>query len=301
MSNFVLMSEREFTILIIDDQPEVVRELVYFFKQHFANARVLQTIFPEQALAIIHNERPDIILTDWEMPHISGIELLEQIQEKVDFERIAVIICSGKNISSEHLHLALSTGAADYIRKPYEPLEMIARIQSALRDQERLRFLRKAQEELRQAKERNEKLMQRTIDFQKLDIEALALELNANRRLSESIVDKLSRVGRANSTVSQIEHDLRLQLQAGNRLENIRIDLSTINAQFNQKLLSDFPNLSPTDLELCAFYRMGLSSKEIALAKGISIAGVKKSRYRLRKKLRLPGEEDIGIFLTSIV
>jgi DNA-binding CsgD family transcriptional regulator len=58
-----------------------------------------------------------------------------------------------------------------------------------------------------------------------------------------------------------------------------------------------FPNLSATDLKLCAYLRLNLSSKETAQLLNISLKGVEISRYRLRKKLQLPTEVNLYDFL----
>ena len=65
-------------------------------------------------------------------------------------------------------------------------------------------------------------------------------------------------------------------------------------------LKSRFPSLSPTDLKLCAYLRMNLSSKEISQLMNISVRGVEIARYRLRKKLPLATDENLSDFLIAI-
>jgi DNA-binding CsgD family transcriptional regulator len=61
-----------------------------------------------------------------------------------------------------------------------------------------------------------------------------------------------------------------------------------------------FPGLSPTDLKLCAYLRLNLTSKEIAQLMNISLKGVEISRYRVRKKLMLSTEVNLYDFLIDI-
>ncbi|HEY6902326.1 MAG TPA: LuxR C-terminal-related transcriptional regulator, partial [Puia sp.] len=61
-----------------------------------------------------------------------------------------------------------------------------------------------------------------------------------------------------------------------------------------------FPQLSPTDLKLCAYLRLNLASKEIAQILNISLKGVEVSRYRLRKKLNLSPEVNLYDFLIEV-
>jgi DNA-binding NarL/FixJ family response regulator len=78
------------------------------------------------------------------------------------------------------------------------------------------------------------------------------------------------------------------------------INFNRVHEGFVDSLRSRFPDLSANDLKLCALYRIGTQSKDIAEAMGISQTSVKMARYRLRKKLGLTPEEDITEFLTSV-
>lgn len=68
---------------------------------------------------------------------------------------------------------------------------------------------------------------------------------------------------------------------------------------FFQRLKSDYPDLTPSDLRLCAYLRLNLSSKEIAPLLNISVRGVEERRYRLRKRLHLPSEQNLTEFILT--
>jgi DNA-binding CsgD family transcriptional regulator len=68
---------------------------------------------------------------------------------------------------------------------------------------------------------------------------------------------------------------------------------------FFQRLKSDYPDLTPSDLRLCAYLRLNLSSKEIAPLLNISVRGVEERRYRLRKRLQLPSEQNLTEFILA--
>ena len=70
--------------------------------------------------------------------------------------------------------------------------------------------------------------------------------------------------------------------------------------KFLQKLMNKFPVLTHSDLRLCAYLRMNLSSKEIAPLMRISVRGVENHRYKLRKKLNLKKEEDLTDYVLSV-
>ena len=73
-----------------------------------------------------------------------------------------------------------------------------------------------------------------------------------------------------------------------------------VHNNFLTTLKTKFPQLSPTDLKLCAYLRLNLSSKEIAQILNISLKGVEVSRYRIRKKLNLPTETNLYDFLIEV-
>jgi len=71
------------------------------------------------------------------------------------------------------------------------------------------------------------------------------------------------------------------------------------HANFFKRLKTEFPTLTPSDLRLCAYLRMNLSSKEIAPLINITIRGVEERRYRLRKRLNLPPEHNLTDYILS--
>ena len=73
-----------------------------------------------------------------------------------------------------------------------------------------------------------------------------------------------------------------------------------VHNNFLSHLKTKYPQLSPTDLKLCAYLRLNLSSKEIAQLLNISLKGVEVSRYRLRKKLNLVTEVNLHDFLIEV-
>lgn len=81
---------------------------------------------------------------------------------------------------------------------------------------------------------------------------------------------------------------------------NFSIYFDEVHNNFLTEIKSRFPSLSPTDLKLCAYLRLNLSSKEIAQLLNISLKGVEISRYRLRKKLQLSTDVNLYNFLTDI-
>ena len=73
-----------------------------------------------------------------------------------------------------------------------------------------------------------------------------------------------------------------------------------VHNNFLSTLKTRYPDLSTTDMKLCAYLRINLTTKEIAQSLGISVRGVETSRYRLRKKLEVPGDTPLYNFLLAV-
>jgi len=119
-------------ILIVDDQPDNLDVIVRFIEEDNSPYELLQALNAEIAIKIAKTELPDLIITDWEMPGMDGIELIKTLKQNEATKDIPVIMCTGVMTSSENLHTALMAGAVDYIRKPVDKIELIARVKSML-------------------------------------------------------------------------------------------------------------------------------------------------------------------------
>jgi hypothetical protein len=102
-------------------------------------------------------------------------------------------------------------------------------------------------------------------------------------------------------------HDVKIALQLLNGIEKnasnwdqFASHFNEINNDFLKKLKSTFPNLTNSDLKMCAYSKLNLSSKEMTQLMNISIRGVEMGRYRLRKKLQIPTEQTLNDFLNNI-
>jgi CheY-like chemotaxis protein len=93
------------------------------------------------ACELAASQMPDIILMDWEMPVMNGLEALEIIKSNTTTAHIPIIMVTALSLP-EDLDLALSAGADDYLTKPYEKLQLIARIKAVMKRAQVLKSLR---------------------------------------------------------------------------------------------------------------------------------------------------------------
>lgn len=137
-------------ILIVDDEVIHIETIMDCIEETENDYRVLQAFTGENALEIAQKVLPDLIITDWEMPGMNGIELIKKLKEDPITKDIPVIMCTGVMTSSENLETALKAGAIDYIRKPVDKIELIARIKANLHLADRYHEIK----ELNEAKNR---------------------------------------------------------------------------------------------------------------------------------------------------
>lgn len=116
-------------IWIIEDDPDINRLLAKLLRS--AGYEIKQAFSGTEAKLLLEKETPDLILLDLMLPGISGEQLLTQLREDLHLS-IPILILSAKSSLNDKVAL-LKTGADDYITKPFEPEEVLARIQAALR------------------------------------------------------------------------------------------------------------------------------------------------------------------------
>ena len=115
------------TILVCDDEKEIVEAIsIYLEGEGF---RVLKAYDGKEALEVLEKESADLVIMDVMMPGLDGIRTTLKIREK---SNIPIIILSAKSEDNDKI-LGLNIGADDYISKPFNPLELMARVKSQLR------------------------------------------------------------------------------------------------------------------------------------------------------------------------
>jgi two-component system chemotaxis response regulator CheY len=119
MEKLVSLDLSDIQFLVVDDN-EFVRRLVFEILVSFGARYVQQAACTEDALAAMKKREPDLIITDWVMPGLSGLDLLRTLRGGGGATRIPVIVLSG-HATSDYVSQALGEGADSYIVKPFSP------------------------------------------------------------------------------------------------------------------------------------------------------------------------------------
>ncbi|UCD69282.1 MAG: phosphate regulon transcriptional regulator PhoB [Betaproteobacteria bacterium] len=118
------------TILVVEDEPAILELIAYNLR--LAGHQPLCADSAEQALRLVSNALPDLVLLDWMLPGTSGIELARRLRADKRTRSIPIIMLTARSEEQDKL-LGLDTGADDYITKPFSPRELNARIKAVLR------------------------------------------------------------------------------------------------------------------------------------------------------------------------
>lgn len=117
-------------ILIVEDDPSLIELLTYNFNNSGFETSVVSE--GDEALNTILEEQPDLVILDWMLPNLSGLEICRQIRQHSNLSNLPVIMLTAKGEEAERIR-GLETGADDYVVKPFSPSELIARINAVLR------------------------------------------------------------------------------------------------------------------------------------------------------------------------
>lgn len=124
------MSVDQPRVLVVEDEPAQREVLAYNLEaEGFSVSRAENG---EEALLLVEEVVPDVIVLDWMMPNLSGIEVCRRLKIKSETRGIPVIMLSARSEEVDRVR-GLETGADDYVIKPYSVIELMARVRSQLR------------------------------------------------------------------------------------------------------------------------------------------------------------------------
>lgn len=118
------------TVLVVED--ELAQREVLSYNLEAEGFRVVKAADGDEALLQVEEQSPDVIVLDWMLPGVSGIEVCRRIKMRSELRRIPVIMLSARSEEVDRVR-GLETGADDYVVKPYSVIELMARVRSQLR------------------------------------------------------------------------------------------------------------------------------------------------------------------------
>ncbi|NCA80882.1 MAG: response regulator transcription factor [Sphingobacteriia bacterium] len=286
-------------ILLADDEPQNLRSLF----EALASEKYQIYTAPNGAVAFEQALKylPNAIIMDWDMPGISGIEAVRRLREQPQTKNIPIIMATGKMTSVENLKAALDAGANDYIRKPFDTVEIIARVKSMIRFYLEYKKNIKLQQQVAGREIANLKY--------ELEMNTSALTV-AKLRLIESgqntlqLISDLEKLRKCDSETGEAIITKIISYCRANNFKVNWMEFETlfqkVHPAFYTQLQEAFPDLTKNERKICALIKLNLATKEISAIMNKEKNTVKKAKHRLKSKLELKNMDSLYHFVQEI-
>ena len=117
-------------ILIVEDEAALLTLLRYNLEKE--GFEVGEAVDGEEALLMVAERRPDLVVLDWMLPTLSGIEVCRRIRRRPEARNVPIVMLTARGEEADRVR-GLNSGADDYVVKPFSPAELVARIRAVLR------------------------------------------------------------------------------------------------------------------------------------------------------------------------
>ncbi|ABC21407.1 phosphate regulon transcriptional regulator PhoB [Rhodospirillum rubrum] len=117
-------------VLIVEDEVSLVTLLRYNLEKE--GYRVSEAMDGEEAMTLVAEDQPDVVILDWMLPSLSGIEVCRQLRRKPRTRDLPILMLTARGEESDRIR-GLNTGADDYMSKPFSMPELLARVKALLR------------------------------------------------------------------------------------------------------------------------------------------------------------------------
>lgn len=207
-------------ILVVDDTPDNLRLLSDLLSNN--GYKVRNVTNGKMALDAAQLKPPDLILLDIMMPGIDGYEVCRQLKLKKETSQIPIIFLSAKNEVEDKIQ-GFGLGGVDYITKPYQPAEVLARVQNQLRISDLQKKLRKQNQQLQQ------EIHDRVLAEEQLKL--------LNQKLEKIVESRTAQLQTQNKELLVLKEKLQLKLEEEHSLSDLKSQLiTTISHQFRTPL-----------------------------------------------------------------
>jgi len=312
------------SVLIVDDR-EFDRIL---YKEYLGDGYIYNELEDgEQVLDFLSMNTVDLMLLDWQMPQMGGMDVLKLLKNDPRYQELPIIVITGLEDESV-LEEAFSFGSVDFLNKPVKRIELTSRVNSALHLFETKKKLKKQKDELQ---ELNSIIKQQKIELEKsLELKTELIELRENQHAKEidtthrqllSFELDSNKVGKQMSELKKLYEDCNRTLkrftdepEVYSKMKKMERAISSVLSQqdssdefkrlfenidpnFFKKLTKINPKLTTLDLKHCAYIKLNLDNYEISQLLNVEIKSIQMTRYRIRKKLSLKENQSLREFI----
>jgi len=308
------------SILIIDDNKSLIEEI--YDSLAYEGFKVFKCESGELGFESALRHQPDLVLCDILMPEMDGYEVLKKFRENVNLRLIPFIFISSL-ADRDHIRFGMEKGADDYLTKPFTLAELKRAIEIRLDRYYYLQVRHEIATIEKNITSRIKGLEQNAVSTgnQIKEIPAESNQMNSIVKKTESdlfnellkSVETCSLLNRFHNQLMEeltatekkkIQYNLRDIINKIERIRNKNDSLRVFNIEFNRaypdftaNLTQKFPRLTQLDLILIASIIFNLNTNQIAKMFNITNDSVRKSKYRLKKKLNLGSKESLTTYI----
>lgn len=212
-------------ILIIDDQQIHLKALSHFLTN--MDFTVIASNNGEEGCSLATTHLPDLVITDWEMPVMNGIEVIKHLRGQSLTKDIPIIMATGIMTTPQDLEQALKAGATDFIRKPFDIIELKPRLLAALQVHKSLRELQQYCKKLEEAQEERETM-----------IGIVAHDLKSPLKKIKGLLQLLPLVGALNDEQKSYLTMIEDVIKSGEAIIRDLLDVSAIEHHSSRKKIT---------------------------------------------------------------
>lgn len=274
---------KKYKILIIEDQVQIIQSIIDILEVENSNYNFLHALNGEDGINVAANYLPDLIITDWEMPGISGIETISALKSEALTKDIPIIMLTGMMTSVSNLKTALEAGAIGYIRKPFDKIELTARIKSLL-------MLVDSHKEV--------------VDLKNKELASTAMNVLKSNEFHQDLLKQVKSLSnefgvkskKLNEKLRVLNDKISSKIK-GEAWEQFETYFKNMRPDFFKQLTLKHPDLTPAELKLSTLLCLNMTTKEIADITFNSPDSIKTARNRLRRKMNLHADVKLVNYL----
>ncbi|HAS44393.1 MAG TPA: hypothetical protein DCS93_28200 [Microscillaceae bacterium] len=270
-------------VLIVDDDPAIIQTTFKHFSEAQSPYHLWSALNGKEACQIAVEQSLDLIIMDWDMPVMNGLQAIQWLQNNEATRAIPIIVTTGVNVDDKHLEKALQVGAVDYLRKPFSRIELLARAKTALR--------------LAKLHQQEKQLMELSIAHKNRELSMITVQVIQKNQLFNDIQKQLKEGLHDHQALQKAIKTIQENMRLDNSWEKFKLHFEQVHPNFFALLKARCTKLSSYELRLCAYLKMNLSGKDIVQILNISNRGVETACYRIKKKLGLSAREKLTEFV----
>lgn len=298
----------EYQILIVDDDPRQLRILTGNLLDSNKFYKLLIATNGRAGFEIAKKNKPDLILMDWVMPGLNGLDTIKLLKQDEITKSIPVIMVTGAHNDVEKLKEALEAGAIDFINKPFNSIELNARIKAQILHIEIFRKFLSQKDLINQQSgelaEKEKQILKAELLHHQKQLTMNAVTLLNLSHLLQNITEEINSLiplttPRGKEVIKSIISSMHYK-SSEHIWNEFAVCFENVHPDFYKKITEKINDISFREKRLCTFLKMNMSTKEIAAITFQSSNSIDVAKHRLRKKAGVSSDEDLIMLLNSL-